>query len=117
MLSSLKALANIGVKTETLNDLLMTIIEDDQLPLENRLAAVYTFRRFSCEEASPQFIELLRNHTMDSEIRIALYLQIMRCPNYHIIEVIRNCLENEEVNQGNLIVNKTIIIIFILISK
>lgn len=36
---------------------------------------------------------------MNSELRIAAYLQAMRCPDYMSIKIIKHVLHNEEVNQ------------------
>lgn len=95
----------MGVETETLVKKLRVCIEDSSgfLPMELRLAAIDSHRRLqSCEATRDDFfLENYRNLTIDSEIRIASYLQVMRCPDYRVIKTIRQILEDEEVNQGN----------------
>ena len=45
---------------------------------------------------------LYRDDTEDSELRIAAYIQVMKCPNEYIISQVRDTLASEEVNQVNL---------------
>lgn len=97
----LKAMANIGVASELFKEELKLMVEDDSVSIELRVAAVDVHRRLPCEESRTYFEKLFRNQLIDSEIRIASYLQIMRCPNYLVIATIQNSLEAEEVNQGN----------------
>lgn len=105
MLIGLKAVANIGVSSDTFKIELLSIIEDESISTEIRVAAVEGHRRLPCDECRPYFERLFRNHKIDSEVRIAAYLQVMRCPNYVVIRMIQNSLETEEVNQGT--VNNT----------
>ena len=94
----------MGVETETLVEKLRVCIEDSSgfLSMEVQVAAINAHRRLqSCEETRDQFfLNYYRNFTIDSEIRIASYLQVMRCPDYRVIKTIRRTLEEEEVNQG-----------------
>lgn len=76
------------------------MIQDNSLDITIRVTAVQAFRRFTCEEFRPNFETIFRNQDEDVEIRIASYLQIMRCPNYLVIRSIRHSLQVEEVNQG-----------------
>lgn len=98
----------MGVETETLVGKLRICIQDTSgfLPMEVRIAAIDAHRRLqSCQETRDTFfLNLYRNFTIDSEIRIASYLQVMRCPDYRVIKTIRQTLEEEEVNQGILYV-------------
>lgn len=96
-----KAMANIGVASVLLKDELKLMIEDESVNIDLRVAAVDVHRRLPCDESRSYFEKLFRNQMFDSEIRIASYLQIMRCPNYIVIAAIQNSLEVEEVNQGN----------------
>jgi len=60
-------------------------------------------RRMSCEAQQRDvgvFKMLFENQSEDSEIRIAAFLSIMRCPSYPTIRWIRDALDREEVNQG-----------------
>lgn len=104
-LEALKAVGNMGVESKTLVENLRVCIEDSSgfLPMEVSLAAIDSHRRLqSCEETRDDFfLENYRNFTIDSELRIASYLQVMRCPDYRVVKTIRHILEEEEVNQGN----------------
>lgn len=106
---SLKAVGNAGVRTESLISTLKMCITDESgfSPIEVRVAAIEAHRRFSsCEKQRDElFLSSYRNISLDSEIRIASYLQIMRCPDYNIVKIIRRTLEDEEVNQGNTFYN------------
>lgn len=42
---------------------------------------------------------VFRNHQLDSELRIHAYMQLMKCPNPALIEVIHEQLKQEEINQ------------------
>lgn len=100
ILVALKGLANIGIVTEAFEDTLWEMIMDDELSAEVRVAAVETHRRLPCMNTRDRFLELFRNQKIDSEVRIAAYLQMMRCPDYITIRIVRHCLQEEEVNQG-----------------
>ncbi|KAJ8914493.1 hypothetical protein NQ315_002765 [Exocentrus adspersus] len=95
----LKALSNIGIISDNLQNELFKIIRDNNIDTALRIAAVETFRRFSCENTRNYFVEIFRNQEVDAEVRIASYIQIMRCPNYLLIRTIRHSLLHEEVNQ------------------
>jgi hypothetical protein len=40
---------------------------------------------------------LYRDDTEDSELRIAAYIQVMKCPNEYIISQVKDTLASEEV--------------------
>nr|XP_023014254.1 uncharacterized protein LOC111504019 [Leptinotarsa decemlineata] len=96
---TLKALSNTGVISEDFQQELFEVIENSNLDVAIRVAAVETFRRSFCEDTRSYFENRFRNQDEDVEVRIASYLQIMRCPNYLLIRTIRHSLMNEEVNQ------------------
>ncbi|XP_066998183.2 uncharacterized protein Apoltp [Anabrus simplex] len=98
-LIAIKSLANIGVPTSTIGPALTLCIEDEELPMEIRTAAIEAHRRLPCEEKRSYFLELYRNHATDPEMRIASYLQVMRCVNYNVIKTIKHTLQTEEINQ------------------
>lgn len=102
---SLKSLSNIGIIREAYKAKLFEIIGDREVDVAIRVTAVETYRRSRCEETRSLFEELFRNKEEDPEVRIAAYLQVMRCPNYVVVSTIRHSLEVEEVNQGT--VNNT----------
>lgn len=48
------------------------------------------------------FLHIFGEHTIDVEIRLAAYLQVMRCPKYvTMIEILR-ILKNEKIQQGKI---------------
>ncbi|XP_024879673.1 uncharacterized protein LOC112459670 [Temnothorax curvispinosus] len=102
-LEALKAVGNMGLETKDLQRELKKCIDDTGgfLPMEVRIAAVDAHRRLpSCEETRDEFLlDYYRNTTLDTEIRIASYLQVMRCPDYNVIKTIKHTLKIEEVNQ------------------
>ncbi|KYB29704.1 hypothetical protein TcasGA2_TC031518 [Tribolium castaneum] len=96
---ALKSLGNIGVVSDSIKSYLVSIIEDSKIDAAIRLAAVEVYRRLPCPESRDYFESLFRNQDEDVEVRIASYLQIMRCPNYLMIRTVKHSLESEEVNQ------------------
>lgn len=112
----LKSLSNIGQLTPEFEEQLEEIIQDAKLDPKIRVAAVEVYRRLPCHEYRPYFEKLFRNIDVDVEVRIAAYLQVMRCPTYVTIRTIKHSLEIEEVNQGNVKVktNKIKPFIFVL---
>lgn len=97
----LKALGNIGVFNKPKFDqyIKRTFIENHQLPTEIRIQAVQVFRRSDCAKHNDYFMDLYKNYTMQSEVRIYSYLQTMRCPDYISIKMIKHVLRNEKINQ------------------
>lgn len=99
MLVAIKGLGNIGVINEEFQDILFQIIEDPHFPMEIRLETIGIHRRLDCKNTQDYFMDNYKNFTMNTEIRIASYLQVMRCPDYQSIQEIKTVLETEEVNQ------------------
>lgn len=99
LIVALKALGNIGVITGDFERFLIDLIENEKIGLEIRLQAVAAFRRFNCDATKEYFIKTFQNYLAQPEIRIASYLQTMKCPDYKSINSIKFVLENEEVNQ------------------
>ena len=93
-------MANIGIIRSTFSNEISEIIENSSIPTSIRLSAIYTYRRTQCEPTRPYFTDIYRDETINSELRIAAYLQIMKCPTYSIIKTIKHTLQVEEVNQG-----------------
>lgn len=100
MVVFLKALGNAGQLSTTLKEFLLRLVKDETLDMEIRIAAIETHRKIPCDDSRDYFEDLYRDPYQDSELRIAAYLQLMKCPNYLMIRAIRNTLENEEINQG-----------------
>lgn len=91
---------------ERFQEEMYTIIQHPSLSVDIRVAAIEAFRRLSCEENKSFFVDIFRDDTENVEVRIAAYLQLMRCPNYLLIRTIEHCLKEEEVNQGKLFFRK-----------
>lgn len=97
---TLKALSNIGQINAGFEKELRLMIEDVKMEPKIRVAAVEVYRRLPCQEYRSYFEEVFRDVDTDVEVRIAAYLQVMRCPTYITIRTIKHTLEVEEVNQG-----------------
>lgn len=74
-------------------------IGNNEIPVEIRINIIGAHRRTDCEKNRDYFLETYRNMYTNSEIRIAAYLETMRCPDYLTVKQIKYILENEEVNQ------------------
>lgn len=103
-LEALKAIGNMGLETERLLKLLKECTDDvgGFLPMEIRVASIDAHRRMpSCEKTRDlYFLNYYRNFTLDTELRIASYLQVMRCLDYNVVKTIKHTLKLEEINQG-----------------
>ncbi|XP_077982070.1 uncharacterized protein LOC144437076 [Glandiceps talaboti] len=96
---SLKALANSGQISSATNTL-TRCFEEEENSIEIRLAAIDAFRRMPCEEEGrKELVQMVENTKADTEIRIAAYLAVMKCPSVKILRRIQNVLEKEEINQ------------------
>lgn len=92
----------MGIIREPFKMKLNEIIEDHQVDVAIRVAAIETYRRSRCEDSRSYFEDIFRSKREEVEVRLAAYLQVMRCPNYVVVSTIRHSLEVEEVNQGSL---------------
>ncbi|KPJ14886.1 Apolipophorin, partial [Papilio machaon] len=97
---AIKALGNIGGFKSEFADVLMNVIGDALVPVPVRLTAIDAFRRTPCTETREYFLETFREELVDIEVRIASYLQVMRCPDLNIIRRIFHALKIEPVNQA-----------------
>uniref|UniRef100_A0A8W7PWS0 Vitellogenin domain-containing protein n=1 Tax=Anopheles coluzzii TaxID=1518534 RepID=A0A8W7PWS0_ANOCL len=95
----LMSLGNMGVVNKRLNFELRTIIESERYPTEVRVEAVNVFRRSDCTRTKDYFLKLYSTFLLDVEVRIAAYLQAMRCPDHLSVRLIKNVLKTEEVKQ------------------
>lgn len=95
----LKGFGNIGILSKSFKLRMRKLIENDNIPTEIRLHAVAVHRRSDCVRNRDFFIDVYRNFTGNNEIRIAAYLEAMRCPDYISMKHIKFVLKNEEVNQ------------------
>lgn len=57
-------------------------------------------RRLPCDFNLKFLLSIFTNIDIEAEVRIAAYLQVIRCPDYGSIKIIKTTLENENVNQG-----------------
>ncbi|XP_067622386.1 uncharacterized protein Apoltp [Eurosta solidaginis] len=99
MIVIIKSLGNIGILSEKFIDQMRNIIVNELAAISIRLEAVFAFRRTDCIQHRSIFVSVYTNYTINSEVRIASYLQAMICPNYYIIKNIKNVLKTEEINQ------------------
>lgn len=95
----LKSLGNAGIFTDSISELLNSCIMKDSLPTEIRVAAVESHRRFSCDYNREFLLDVYMNQTLDPELRIAAYLEVMKCPSYPVLKEVKESLVKEEVNQ------------------
>uniref|UniRef100_A0A182J4N7 Vitellogenin domain-containing protein n=1 Tax=Anopheles atroparvus TaxID=41427 RepID=A0A182J4N7_ANOAO len=95
----LKSLSNMGVVNKRLTHELRALIENEQKPVEVRVEAVNVFRRHDCHRTKDYFLKVYGTFQLDGEVRIAAYLQAMRCPDYLSVKLIKHVLKTEEVNQ------------------
>lgn len=75
-------------------------MENEGLSTDIRVAAIQSYRRIPCSVPRSYLLDIFRNSTFETEVRIASYIEVMRCPNYFVINAIRAALEEEEFNQG-----------------
>lgn len=94
-----KSIGNIGIMSKTFRYKLREVIQDDRIPIEIRLNIIAAHRRTDCEKNREFFLDYYRNYTANSELRIASYLEAIRCPDYLSIKYIKFVLKSEEVNQ------------------
>lgn len=74
-------------------------LENDSLSVEVRLNIITAHRRTNCEKNRDYFLHTYQNVMINSELRIAAYLETMRCPDYITVKYIKYILQTEEVNQ------------------
>ncbi|KAG7155845.1 Apolipophorins-like 6 [Homarus americanus] len=56
-------------------------------------------RRFPCDVSRKPLQTMFMDRAQDSELRIAAYLELMRCADFQIIKLVKHMLIYEEVNQ------------------
>lgn len=95
----LKALGNVGFLSDNFHNQMTRIIIDDEVPPLVRVLTVNAHRRDNCLKNHDYFLNVFRILDLNSEVRIAAYLQVMRCPDYVSMRHIKAMLQSEEVNQ------------------
>lgn len=96
---ALKGLGNIGIISKTFESFLKQQIVDENVMDDIKLQIVEVFRKTECDRTREFFVDIYQNFTQSVELRIASYLQLMKCPTYKTIKNIRAFLPKEEVNQ------------------
>lgn len=100
ILMALKGLENAGLAVgETIPPTLNQCIQSEANENEIRLAAISAFRRFPCGVSREPVRHVFLDPAMDSELRIAAYLELMRCIDYATVQLVKHVLLHEEVNQ------------------
>jgi len=95
---ALKALGNAGVIASSAPALQKCYEEENAMVV--RLAAIDAIRRVPCQAIDRgSLLTFFRNMNHDSELRIAAYLAVMRCPTAQILDEIKQSLVSEGVNQ------------------
>lgn len=95
----LRGIGNIGYMSKAFRYQMREYIENNDIPVEIRVNIVAAHRRTDCEKNRDYFLDAYQRTTMNSEVRIAAYLETMRCSDYLTVKQIKYILQNEEVNQ------------------
>lgn len=99
LLVGLKGLGNIGIVSNQFEGILKNLIIDDDIIDDVKLQAIQVFRKTNCDRTREFFIDIYQNFTQSVEIRIASYLQFMKCPSYLTIKEVKTFLKVEHINQ------------------
>ncbi|KAK7070069.1 hypothetical protein SK128_004352 [Halocaridina rubra] len=98
ILVALKALGNAG-RWVNANTILRRCYTEEQNSMEVRVAALEAWRHTPCEYDRSNIEAAYQDETQDPEIRIAAYLALMSCPTQRVIDMLKNRLISEGVNQ------------------
>jgi Lipoprotein amino terminal region len=99
LLVALKGIGNIGHVSKSLRSELQDIIVDESYSDDIKIQAIQVFRKTQCDQTREYFLDIYQNFTQSVEVRIASYLQLMKCPTYLTVNNIKAFLLNERVNQ------------------
>ena len=100
LLVAMKGLGNIGKFSDDLEKEMLSIIIDESYSDDVKLQAIQLFRKTDCDNTRDYFKDIYKNFTQSVEVRIASYLQMMKCPSYLTIKNVKSFLKYEEqVNQ------------------
>ncbi|MGH0152589.1 UNVERIFIED_CONTAM: hypothetical protein FKN15_024522 [Acipenser sinensis] len=97
--SVLKAVGNAGLAAAALTPALSLCAETQTGPVELRLAALDAFRRIPCNADRSVLLWLYRSREEDVEVRIAAYLQAMRCPSEGLLQAVSQAQREETSSQ------------------
>ncbi|XP_046361600.2 uncharacterized protein LOC124138779 [Haliotis rufescens] len=98
ILMTLRAIGNAG-HSERVVDSIRNCFTKEGNPIEVRVAAVEAFRRLPCSADRNEVMTIYRDGEEDSELRIAAYLALMRCPSEDVLSRIQETLVSEKANQ------------------
>lgn len=96
---ALKGLGNIGIFSKNFESWLKNLMIDETITDDIKLQAIQIFRKTNCDNTKEFFIDIYQNFTQTVEIRIASYLQFMKCPSYITIKSVKEFLEKEQIHQ------------------
>ncbi|XP_076066631.1 uncharacterized protein LOC143039997 [Oratosquilla oratoria] len=94
---ALKALGNAGRWVNAASVLKRCYTEDNDM--EIRVAALEAWRHAPCHYDRSHLMSVFIDVQQDSEIRIASYLALMTCPNKEVIDIVKDRLNSEAINQ------------------
>ncbi|KAK1162419.1 hypothetical protein AOXY_G17278 [Acipenser oxyrinchus oxyrinchus] len=97
--SVLKAVGNAGLAAAALTPALSLCADTQTGPVELRLAALDAFRRIPCNADRSLLLRLYRSREEDVEVRIAAYLQAMRCPSEWLLQAVSQAQREETSSQ------------------
>ncbi|KAG1669608.1 Apolipophorin [Nymphon striatum] len=98
VLLALKGIGNAGNSGQAA-DILSKCAMNTKTNNDIRIAAIEAFRRLPCTVSRRTLMNQFRDSQEDTEVRIAAYLALMKCPTPAIIQSIKDDLNIEEVNQ------------------
>lgn len=99
LIVAMKGIGNIGMISKQLETELMEIVIDVSYDDDVKLQAIQIFRKTNCDRTRDYFKDIYQNFTQSVEVRIASYLQLMKCPTYLTVKDIKTFLPTERVNQ------------------
>lgn len=101
MILALKGLRNMKVIVHSA-PVLENCYMDFTNPIPIRLAALDTIRKLNCQtdKFEGTLIKAFADTSIDSELRIGMYLALMDCPSIQTVERVKSLLGSEPVNQG-----------------
>lgn len=100
VIAVLKALGNFGIMTPEIRTAVSECAKESKLPVTIRLAAIEASRSNPCDsQIKGALMAVLEDKTEDSELRIAAYMGVMRCPSSTALRRIETMMAAEEHNQ------------------
>lgn len=97
VLVALKALGNAGHWVNAKSILETCYLEENDM--EVRIAALDAWRHTPCEYDRSNLLTVFKDESYDPELRIGAYLALMSCPTPSFIDIVKERLISEGVNQ------------------